>query len=252
MIQKSFEVWSLDKIHPYENNPRINDDAVDAVVESIRQTANIDPIEVDENGVILSGHTRLKALKKLAISETEVIIVSGLTEEQKVKYRLLANKTGELALWDVDKLERELSKVDFGDFDFGFDINEPVENLSDDDLVSRYANGAKIPQYEPTGEMPDFSEMLDSSKADELINEINESEEITFEERQFLVQAARRHNVFNYRNIAEYYAHATPAMQRLMEKSALVIIDINDAIANGYVRLSKTIQDIIDEEEDDA
>ena len=63
------------------------------------------------------------------------------------------------------------------------------------------------------------------------------------EERQFLKDAAGRHNVFNYRNIAEYYAHATPEMQRLMEKSALVIIDINNAIANGYASLFADVLD---------
>lgn len=62
------------------------------------------------------------------------------------------------------------------------------------------------------------------------------AEGITEEERQFLKDAAGRHNVFNYRNIAEYYAHATPEMQRLMEKSALVIIDVDNAIANGYAK----------------
>lgn len=109
----------LSEIHPYENNPRINDDAVDDVVESIRQCSYIAPIVIDEDGVILAGHTRYKALTKLGYKECDVIIVSGLTEEQKKKYRLYDNKTAEFAAWDQKKLSEELSDVDFLGYDFG-------------------------------------------------------------------------------------------------------------------------------------
>ena len=69
---------------------------------------------------------------------------------------------------------------------------------------------------------------------------------MTDEEKEFLKYAAFRHNVFNYRNIAEYYAHADEEMQALMEKSALVIIDVNDAIANGYATLNADILDMME------
>lgn len=108
-------------ITPYNNNPRINDHAVDAVAESIRQCSYIAPIVVDENHVILAGHTRYKALKKLGHDDAEVIVKAGLTEDQKRKYRLLDNKTGELADWDFELLEAELDGLDFDGFDFGFD-----------------------------------------------------------------------------------------------------------------------------------
>jgi len=123
----------LSDIHPYPNNPRKNDEAVQAVIESIKQVGYCDPIEVDENGVILSGHTRLKALNKLGWKEAEVVVISGLTEEQKKKYRLLANKTGEIALWDTDLLQVELNGMDFEGFDFGFDdYKEPGEVIEDE------------------------------------------------------------------------------------------------------------------------
>ena len=67
-------------------------------------------------------------------------------------------------------------------------------------------------------------------------------------EKDVLIQAARRHNVFNYRNIAEYYAHATPEMQRLMEKSALVVIDIGDAITFGYAQLHSDVWDMMEQD----
>ena len=109
----------LEEINPYENNPRINDDAVEDVMESIRQCSYIAPIVVDEDGVILAGHTRYKALLRLGYDECDVIVAEGLNEEQKRKYRLYDNKTAELAEWDQRKLMEELSDVDFLGYDFG-------------------------------------------------------------------------------------------------------------------------------------
>lgn len=108
---------SIKDIHPYENNPRKNDGAVDAVAESIKQCSYVSPIILDENNVILAGHTRLKALKKLGYKKVPVIVKEGLTEDQKRKYRILDNKTGELAEWDEDLLKVELADLDFGDLD---------------------------------------------------------------------------------------------------------------------------------------
>ena len=90
-----------------------------------------------------------------------------------------------------------------------------------------------------------LDECLNSSKAYDLILEI-EGSDISKAEKEFLKMAAYRHLKFNYKNIAEYYANnASPEMQRLMERSALVIIDIDNAIANGYVRLCKDIEEIM-------
>ena len=83
----------LAEIHPYENNPRIITDAVEDVMESIRQCSYIAPIVIDEEGVILAGHTRYEALKRLGKTECGVVIARGLTEDQKRKYRLYDNKT---------------------------------------------------------------------------------------------------------------------------------------------------------------
>jgi DNA modification methylase len=113
---------SLKDIHPYENNPRQNDGAVEAVMESIKQCSYVSPIVVDEDMVILAGHTRYKALKRLRRQQCEVIVKEGLTDEQKRKYRILDNKTNEFALWDDELLAEELLGLDFDGFDFGFDF----------------------------------------------------------------------------------------------------------------------------------
>lgn len=122
MIQKELLKMPVSDLVPYENNPRvISPEAVNACAESMRQCTALDPIEVDENNVILSGHTRRLALMQLHVETADVVRYTGLTEEQKQKYRILANKTGEMTGWDFSKLEQELAEVDFGDFDFNFD-----------------------------------------------------------------------------------------------------------------------------------
>lgn len=119
---------NLKEIHPYPNNPRKNENAVEAVMESIRQCGYIAPIIVDENGMILAGHTRYKALKKLGYKEAEIIEKTDLTEEQKRKYRLLDNKTNELAEWDFDLLADELDGLDFGALELDWGLNaEEIE-----------------------------------------------------------------------------------------------------------------------------
>ena len=127
----------MNEINPYPNNPRINDKAVEKVMESIRECENLDPIEVDENNFVLSGHTRLKALRKLGYEETECIQYIGLQEEQKTKYRILANKTQEFAEWDFEMLRSELDSLEDFDAEFyGFEemlneLDEPTEITED-------------------------------------------------------------------------------------------------------------------------
>ena len=119
----------LADIKPYENNPRKNDDAVNAVAESIRQCSYITPIIMDEDYVIIAGHTRYKALKALGEESAECLICDGLSEEQKKKYRFLDNKTGEKATWDLMKLEVELEGLDLEGFDFfGMAVDLPVDS----------------------------------------------------------------------------------------------------------------------------
>ena len=136
----------IDEIIPYPNNPRLNDDAVAAVAESIKQCSYIAPIIVDEDMVVLAGHTRYKALKKLRRKECEILVQSGLTEEQKKKYRLLDNKTNEFAIWDVGLLCEELAGLDFEGFDFGFE-----EIISPDDYEEDFTL--------PDGDKPEICQM---------------------------------------------------------------------------------------------
>ena len=108
----------------YENNPRENDVAAEAVAESIKEFGFKVPIIIDGNNVIIAGHTRLKAARLLGLVSVPCIVADDLTPEQIKAFRLADNKTGELAEWDFDALEKELSELTAFDVDmssFGFD-----------------------------------------------------------------------------------------------------------------------------------
>lgn len=130
------KVVKLDEIKPYEKNPRRNDDAVDAVAESIRQFGFKQPIVVDKNMVIVAGHTRYKAAQKLGLDKVPCIMADDLTEEQIKAYRLADNKTAELAGWDFGLLDEELSEIfDIDMSVFGF--NE-TEDIGEDFHIDRH------------------------------------------------------------------------------------------------------------------
>lgn len=120
----------------------------------------------------------------------------------------------------------------------------PVKKLMDGD--NKYSRAIKIPQYEPSQIKPRIEELCNKVKYTELMASINAST-VPDDVKEFLRLGATRHLVFNYSKIADYYAHADADVQRLMEQSALVILDIDDAIANGYVKLSKRMEELVEE-----
>lgn len=125
----------LDEIRPYEKNPRRNDDAVDYVANSIREFGWKVPIVIDKDGVIIAGHTRYKAAKKLGMKSAPCIMADDLTEDQVKAYRLADNKVGEFAEWDFDALEEELAGIELDMSEFGFEMEdgeEPAEIIEDD------------------------------------------------------------------------------------------------------------------------
>ena len=126
-----------------------------------------------------------------------------------------------------------------------------VEGLDIVDKNNNYTKKIQIPQYVPSNEKPPIESLVDYTKYSKLVRDINNSD-VSEEEKKFLLKAASRHIVFNYSRIADYYAHASKEMQELMEQSALVILDIDDAIANGYVKLSKNIERILEESGDEV
>lgn len=120
----------------YEHNPRRNDKAVKAVIESIKKFGVTNPLIINSDNVLLAGHTRLGALEALGIEKVDCIMVPDLTEDQERAFRIADNRVGELSTWDTDLLEEEIRKVDASDWEsFGFKMKdlsflEPPENCT--------------------------------------------------------------------------------------------------------------------------
>ena len=161
-MKRNYIEVPIDQLRPYDRNPRKNDHAVAYVAESIEQVGYITPIVCDENWLMLAGETRLKALKSKGAKKVQVLQVTGLTDEQKKKYRLLDNKVGEIADWDLDLLLGELEEVDFGDFNFGFtDIEQEQEetpDYTDGTEQSTTTNPASTPDRSPAAAQRDIIE----------------------------------------------------------------------------------------------
>lgn len=121
---------AVNELQEYENNPRNNDVAVDAVAASIQEFGFKVPVIIDSKMVIVAGHTRVKAAKNIGMETVPCIIADDLTPEQIKAFRLADNKVSELSNWDFTKLEEELAGLDIDMTAFGFDAQEDV-NIED-------------------------------------------------------------------------------------------------------------------------
>lgn len=181
--------------------------------------------------VIIGGNMRYRALKDLGYKTAPCkVIPAGTSVETLRAYTIKDN--GDFGEWDFDLLANEWDDDPLGDW--GVDIPKIGE---DNDKDEAYTRKVVSPVYKPTGKIPPFAEMVNTSKCDALLSEID-STDIPDDIKAFLREAAHRHTVFNYANIANYYAHATAEVQNLMERSALVIIDFDKAIEYGFVHLT--------------
>ena len=191
------------------------------------------------------------AIKELGYEEVDCIRIEGLTDDQKRAYILVHNQLTMNTGFDIEILNKELERIKGIDMkQFDFELNIDFDNDIDTGDGTQYSTKVDIPQYEPTGECPDISELCDSAKADSFLEEINESK-VSPEEKEFLIKATKRLYEFNYRKIAEYYAQASKEMQELMEHLILVIIDFDNAIAYGYAQLSADLEEMRGEDDEE-
>lgn len=253
------EQWDIDKLIPYARNPRKNDEQVGRMVSAIKEFGFRIPVVAKSDGTIVDGHLRYKAAKKLGLKTIPVAIADDLSEAQIKAFRILANKSVNWADWDDDLLKLELQELQEVNFDLeltGFDKLE-IDTLFDIETETqepdeKYTSKTVSPIYEPTGKDVSLVDCLDDNKVKELLARIDKAN-ISEAEKEFLRSGATRHYLFNYENIAEYYASkASPEMQSLMEDSALVIIDFDKAIENGFVQMDKRIKEIMGQADDEA
>lgn len=244
----------VSQLVPYARNSRTHsDEQVAQIAASIKEWGFTNPVLIEPDGGIIAGHGRVMAAQRLGLDDVPCVIAEGWTEAQKRAYVIADNKLAMNAGWDEGILKLEFQ--DLGDVNFdltltGFTMEEigdifddTGEGGSGEGLSENYSRKIEAPIYEITGACPDIPQMMDRAKTETLQAEIA-SADIPDEVKDFLAYAAERHTVFNFRNIAEFYAHADAKTQDLMEQSALVIIDFDRAIEEGFVQLSKELLDM--------
>lgn len=250
-----YKTVSVDKLIPYARNSRTHSaEQVAQIAASIKEFGFTNPVLIDGEGGIIAGHGRVMAARKLGIDEVPCITLDHLTDAQKRAYIIADNKLALNGGWDNDMLRIELDELGEMGFDLeltgfsldeieGIELGDPSERELDD---SKYTTKIETPIYEMKGDKPEVAEIYDTTKTGELSSRIMKAD-LPDDIRGFLMAAATRHTVFNYEKIAEFYAHQDREVQELMEQSALVIIDYNKAIEEGYVRLTKALMQLAGE-----
>lgn len=228
-------------------NPRqINKKQFSDLKDSIEKFGFVDPILINTKGerknVIIGGHQRVRVAKELGIKSIPVVELSlSLEQEKQLNIRLNKN-TGS---WDWDILANQFDAKELTEW--GFDAEELIASFGDDDDEEKknpYTSKIESPVYDTTqAKKPLIEELYNDLKYRKLVKKIEDSN-VSKRDKEMLKIAATRHIVFNYENMAEYYAHSENIVQELMEDLALVIIDFGKAIEEGYVQLSDKIERI--------
>jgi len=240
------ELVPIDSVREDPDNARKHGaDNLAAIKASLERFGQRKPIVVNRpTGTVIAGNGTYRTAKSLGWKSVYVAW-ADLDEASARAYALTDNHTGDLSEWDPEVLSKQLQDLGpaFADApELGFEqllrdaigeVEEEGENL--------FTRAVNIPQYEITGEKPAVSELMDAKKTEELQRDIALTPDLPPEVRDFLIAASHRHTVFNYREIAEFYAHAPADVQELMERSALVIIDVRDAILNGFTRFDESV-----------
>ncbi len=146
------ETWPIDKLIEYARNPRKNDHAVDRVAAAIREFGFRVPVVAKSDGTVVDGHLRLKAAKKLGLTEVPVVLADDMTDLQIKAFRLSVNKMAELAEWDDELLAIELHELNAADFDMaliGFDAGELSSAMNLDSLIEQDAPESSSKEIDP-------------------------------------------------------------------------------------------------------
>ena len=238
-------------------NPRyIRDTKFEALVESIRTSPEfldarpliVYPME-NGNYIVLCGNMRLRACRELNLSDVPCYVLPKNTTTEKLReYTIKDNMSyGDIDWdsiandWDMEELKEwdfelpDWTAEETGDF--------PDGNGSGEATDSNYSRKIEAPTYEPTGEEPAIADCVDTEAVKRLLAEIDRSE-VSEEQKTMLRICAYRHARINFENMAEYYAHQGEEMQSLMESNALVVIDYDKALQNGFVEMTKRLLEL--------
>ena len=244
----------IDQLRPHPDNPNHGD--VPAIIESLREHGQYRAVIIDQHGTILAGHHVVQAAARLGWQTIRAERLQ-VTEQQARKILLADNRIAELgdgidstALLDLlQALDGDLTGTGYT----ATDLRDLQDALDDSDAPHpEYTRDITIPHYEPRGDSaPPLSDLMDRSRTIELEQQITAAD-IPPDVADVLRHAAQRHTVIDFHRMADYYAHAPAEVQRLMEAQALVIVDVDTAIAGGYVRLSERMADILGRDREDG
>jgi hypothetical protein len=261
-VQADATVASIkDLKHDHKNARRRTDRSSRLIAESLKRFGAARSIVIDEDNRILAGNGTIEGAKVAGIKNIRVIETDGseiiavrrtdLSEDDKIGLALADNRTSDLSEWDGAMLHQISEEHDISTW---FDKEELDELFGIEDAIdedSPYTNKTTAPIYEPSGTQHKPEHLYDSLKTNQLIAEI-QTADIPDDIKDFLISAAYRHTAFNYSKIADYYATAPKEIQSLFEDSALVIIDFEQAIQNGFVRLDERVEQAFKQDHPDA
>jgi len=266
------ETIKLSTYNPAEYNPRdISEAALSGLKASLSRFGDLSGIVLNKRtGNYVTGHQRLKTIIKdldpdisidwLAAPDTDGSIGWGFLTIGNTRYSV------RVVDWEIDKekvanisannphiqgtftddLQLMLSEIDDKALLEGLNMGDLINAL---DLANEiYSRKIKSPVYKAQCETPPpICDLYNEEKANGLVERIKKAE-MPPDVQAFLEMAAKRHVIFNYKNIAEYYCHASPEIQELMEESALIIIDFKKAIEQGYVKFWDSMEDLFSED----
>lgn len=254
----------INKSKQYHFNPRkITDAELDRLQDHLLKFGDLSGVVYCQNNkAYVGGNQRskvfdgakIKIVKKFDKPQADKTIAIGFilwnereylyrevlfTEEEFKEACIIANSDG--GEWDEDILKEHWDPQKLQDW--GLDLNIITDEFKQ--VITQensYTKKIESPIYEPKSEKPQISDLIFFDKTNALIEKIKKTN-IDAEEKKFLIKAAERHTVFHYDKIADYYAHSNNEVKELMEDLALIIIDFDKAIEQGYVKLSQEIRD---------
>jgi hypothetical protein len=251
---------AVDDLHPDPSNARKHGPRnLDAIKGSLAAFGQRKPIVVQREGMIVrAGNGTLEAAKALGWEQIAAVVIDE-DSAQAVQFAIADNRTAELAEWDdetlatlLDGMERPIrDMLAFSPADISELLDEVEGSSGLDDDANPYTQKVISPIYETTGAKPNVADLVDTSKRDELQAAIAAAD-LPDDVRAFLEAAAERHTQFRFDQIAEFYAHADAPTQRLMEDSALIIVDFEKAIEDGFVRLTDDLRGCFSKDYPDA
>jgi hypothetical protein len=237
----------------WRRHPAGQADALRGALAEIGYADALIAYETPDGLMLIDGHLRAETTPDMEVP----VLVTDLDEGEANKLLMTLDPLAAMASADTATFDalRQMTTVDSDA------LQEMLDAITGGNLKSLeamqkppdnpYIQTVNIPIYTPTGPQPSIDELRDRQTADKLIDEIRQAD-LPVDIQQFLLDAAERHVAFNFQNIANYYAHAPANIQALMERSALVIIDYNQAIENGFIRLVEDIDAAFHEDYPDA